>query len=151
MHPAPPLPTCEVHFEEVVLVELAAVVVSHLRTHAALGRETRVLPQLVERDGEGVNGVDDELHLGVLLVVGEVLEALPHVAGLGEGAPRVGRGGDAAEAERGQAAAGARQELPAARVVVRNAAAETLLPVVAEPRVAVVVEGCQPVHVAVES
>ena len=63
--------TFEVNFEQVLLVELSSVVFDHCRTNSFPGW-TDVRLEGVEGVGEGVDGVDDELDLRVLLVVRQV-------------------------------------------------------------------------------
>ena len=63
--------TFEVHFEEVLLVELSSIVSDHGRADALPGGAD-VRLERVERVSEGEHGVDDKLDLGVLLIVGQV-------------------------------------------------------------------------------
>lgn len=128
------------HFQQIIPIERAAIVVGHRRAQA-LAVAAEVSVQIIKGQGERVYRVHDELHLGFLLVATcwrEPQLGRAQIAGIGEaliagiGAPPV-------------------HLLTHARRVSPKVTAEYFLPVLPEPWIPPIVVGGERRHVLVEA
>lgn len=132
--------TCKGHVQQIIPIERAAIVVGHRRAQALVPVAAEVAAQIVKRQGERVNRVHDELHLGLLLVAALLIESqlgraradVALIAGIG------GPPSHLTETLQG-------------RRVPPQGAVKHLLPVLPEPRISPIVVGGERLHVSVEA